>query len=127
MRKASPELVEREGKMAKAKAGAAELKDVEFNPAAGDERTEKIEVAGVKPFEITFAVPGVDAAFDFIDPGEGRKERLLGERMRTLIEHQLKRWTLSVPVGRKAIIGLPPKVFGAVYDAISEATVCSKN
>jgi hypothetical protein len=89
-----------EEKIPAAVAGAG-LKDIEFNPAVGEERTEKIEVEGYKPFEITFRVPGGAAEMEMAIAARGGAFR--GSTALKIAAAHLVRWTLPQPVSYAAL------------------------
>lgn len=115
--------------MAKKQEEAAE---VAFDFSAGEVREEEIRPRGVKPFKITFRVPGaagrVDIALAAAVGGGAEGLASRGEAMVQFIAQHLVSWTLPQPAERKSIAAIrSPGVLFAVFSAIHAAGEQRKN
>lgn len=110
-----------------------ERRPVRFNFAAPEVRTEKIDLPGLEPFEISFRVP---AARDMADlgvevAGVGQTDDMRatrGEAMLRFSARHLTGWSLPHEVGYKSLAAIQDAaVLFAIFNTIAVAGRSAKN
>lgn len=106
--------------------------EVAFDFSAGEIREEEVKAPGVKPFRITFRVPGaagrVDIALAAAVGGGAEGLASRGEAMVQFIAQHLVSWTLPQPAELKSIAAIrSPTVLFALFSAIHSAGEQRKN
>ena len=112
-------------------------REVTFNFAAGELRTTEIKWQGVKPFSITFRVPGVGDRFAMFLASLKSDVASRGDEMARLVARNLVSWTLPKPASWPADRAWPsfeaidaidnPGVMLAIFNAITGAGEDRKN
>jgi len=109
-------------------------KTVGFNYGGGEERTEKVAVAGYAPFTVTFRVPRgsavVNLVLDAVGGESGKPGDLAdgGQAMINFIARHLVRWSLPEQAGLKAVEAIDDgAVLFALWRVIHEAGQAAKN
>jgi len=106
--------------------------EVAFDFSAGEVREEEIRPRGVKPFKITFRVPGaagrVDIALAAAIGGSDEDLASRGEAVVQFVAQHLVSWTLPQPAERKSIAAIrSPSVIFAIFSAIRATGEQRKN
>jgi hypothetical protein len=112
-------------------------KKVEFDFSAEPELTEKIEIEGYEPFEVTFRVPGglsnlkmVAGSVVRIRTADAGAGALAAEAMIEDMLGHLTAWTLEQKISRESILAMAKAdsaVVAAIYGAIRSGGARRKN
>lgn len=106
---------------------------VRFNFAAPEVRTERIELPGLEPFEISFRVPAArdmaELGIDVVGVGRSNDAKATrGDAMIRFSARHLTAWSLPHPVGYKSLDAIQDtEVLFAIFNAIARAGRASKN
>jgi hypothetical protein len=102
--------------------------DVAFDFSAGELRTVEVKAPGLKPFSVTFKVPGAGGRADLALATAIGDLASRGEEMVRFVARHLVSWTLPQPAEHKSVAAIKsPAVLFALFSAIREAEDQQKN